>query len=60
MNLNRKTCMENGIESIGTHKHAINILNMRQIQVWTKLVVQAQIMDSRDGYIKGIIQIRKL
>ena len=28
MNLNRKTCMKNGIESIGTHKHAINILNM--------------------------------
>ena len=26
INLNRKTCMENGIESIGTHKHAINII----------------------------------
>ena len=24
INLNRKTCIENNMESIGTHKHAIN------------------------------------
>ena len=48
MNLKLKTYIEGSMKSIGTYKHAVNKLNMRQIQVWTKQVVQAQIIDSRD------------
>ena len=48
MNLKWKTCIEGSMKSIGTYKHAVNKLNKRYIQVWTKLVVQARILDSRD------------
>ena len=43
ISLNQKACIENGMENIGAHKHEINTLNMQEIQVWTKLIVQARL-----------------